>query len=107
MNMPHRQWLLWFSVFSIVDLGRSLLVAQHPAPAPQPSSALTEYVARADDSFAWTVRRSGMFGSGNFAELTLTSQTWHGTLWKHQLFVYRPSHVACEKQVLLLIDGGS
>ena len=34
--------------------------------------------------------RSGTFESGDYVELILTSQTWRGIPWKHQLFLFRP-----------------
>lgn len=74
---------------------------------PTASPALKEYLKRSDDSYAWHVRQRGKQGSGEFAELILTSQTWHDIVWKHQLFIYRPAKVNDSKQALLLIDGGS
>ena len=59
-------------------------------PSPDVSPALHDYVARPDDSFAWTVRQRGKLGSGTYAELILTSQTWHDIVWKHQLYIYCP-----------------
>lgn len=76
-------------------------------PSPDASPALHDYIARPDDSFAWTVRQRGKLGSGTYAELILTSQTWHDIVWKHQLYIYRPKTVKDASQALLLIDGGS
>jgi PhoPQ-activated pathogenicity-related protein len=39
--------------------------------------------------------------------LTLTSQTWKNIVWKHQLFIYRPSQVKNAAQGLLVIAGGA
>lgn len=79
-----------------------------PTPAlPNASPALAEYLARPDTSYQWHVRQRGKQGSGEFAELIVTSQTWHDIPWKHQLFIYRPAKVIDSKHVLLLIDGGS
>src|SRR6478672_10147191 len=81
--------------------------AKPAVPQSDVSSALHDYVARADDSFAWTVRERGKLGTGTYAELILTSQTWHDIVWKHQLYVYCPKKVKDASQALLLIDGGS
>ncbi len=81
--------------------------AKPAAVAPNDSLALHDYVTRPDDSFAWTVRQRGKLGTGEYAELILTSQTWHDIVWKHQLYVYRPAHVRDASQAMLLIDGGS
>jgi PhoPQ-activated pathogenicity-related protein len=84
-----------------------VIAAKPAAPRADGSSALHSYVSRADDTFAWTVRQRGKLGSGTFAELILTSQTWHDIVWKHQLYVYCPAKVKDASQAMLLIDGGS
>src|SRR5262245_23060722 len=85
----------------------SASTAKSPLALPEASSALQNYVKQPDASYAWRVRQRGKQGGGEYAELILTSQTWHDIVWKHQLFVYRPAKVADGKQALLLIDGGS
>jgi PhoPQ-activated pathogenicity-related protein len=67
---------------------------------------LAEYVNKEDKSYAWTKRQEGSIGSGKYAELTLTSQTWKDIVWKHQLFVYRPAETKSTAQALLWIHGG-
>jgi len=71
------------------------------------SDALGKYVAQPDDSYRWIKRYEGKTNGATFVELTLTSQSWKGTVWKHQLFVIRPSEVADPAQAMLLIDGGA
>ena len=93
--------------FSCTGLLVSAAEGKPRALLPEASSALADYVKRPDDSYAWRVRQRGKQGAGEFAELILTSQTWHDIVWKHQLFVYRPAKVKDSKQALLLIDGGS
>jgi PhoPQ-activated pathogenicity-related protein len=93
-----------------VQLGIVLLVSGLIAPtvtaAEEASDALANYVAKPDDSFQWSVRRSGKLGTGTYAELTLTSQTWRDIRWRHQLFVYKPEKLANAAQGLLMIGGG-
>ena len=81
--------------------------AKAPVVLPEASTALSDYVKRPDASYKWHVRQRGKQGGGDYAELILTSQTWHDIVWKHQLFIYRPATVKDSKHVLLLIDGGS
>jgi len=69
--------------------------------------ALQQYVAKPDVSYQWKKRSEGTLGKGAYVELTLTSQTWRGIVWKHQLFIYRPSVVDSASQALLLIGGGT
>jgi PhoPQ-activated pathogenicity-related protein len=77
--------------------GRSAEAEQNPLKA---------YVAKPDDSYQWVKRQEREVGGVQFVELTLTSQTWMGTTWKHQLFLARPAEFANAKQGLLLIWGG-
>jgi PhoPQ-activated pathogenicity-related protein len=67
---------------------------------------LADYVAKPDASYGWKLRREGKFESGEFVELTLTSQTWHGIDWKHQLFIIKPNTIRNSSRALLLITGG-
>jgi PhoPQ-activated pathogenicity-related protein len=103
--------LLRNRIGSLAILSASLLTfpvgAKPPTVLPEASSALEDYVKQPDASYAWKLRQRGKQGSGEYAELILTSQTWHGIVWKHQLFLYRPAKVNPSKQALLLIDGGS
>jgi PhoPQ-activated pathogenicity-related protein len=86
-------------------LALSLVPLTHVSAA-QLQGPLGDYVAQADDSYAWTKRREGDLLGGKFVELTLTSQTWRGIVWKHSLFIYKPAEVPDASQALLLIAGG-
>lgn len=77
------------------------LEAAEVAPGP-----LADYVAKADASYTWTKRRGGKLADGDYVELTLTSQTWKGIVWRHQLFLYKPARVRDTSRTLLLIGGG-
>lgn len=71
------------------------------------AGALEAYVAQPDASLQWRQRGEGELMGGQYVELTLTSQTWRGVAWKHQLFVYRPATVRDPSRSLLLIGGGA
>jgi PhoPQ-activated pathogenicity-related protein len=74
---------------------------------PAPQNKLAEYIARPDASFAWREVASGNLAGAEFAEYLLTSQTWRGIAWKHQLFVLRPTKMTRDtKHALLFIHGG-
>jgi PhoPQ-activated pathogenicity-related protein len=71
------------------------------------SDALASYVARPDKSTAWRQVDSGTIGTAEYVEYLLTSQTWRGIEWKHQLFVIRPPNMARdERHALLFVHGG-
>jgi PhoPQ-activated pathogenicity-related protein len=95
----------WFAV----PLAAVLLLLPFPATAREGlSGPLAEYVGAKDDSYQWVKRAEGSVATCKYMELTLTSQTWRGIVWKHQLFLLKPSQVNPEsKHALLLIAGGS
>lgn len=69
---------------------------------------LAEYVAKPDASYGWKKIREGNLGATSYAELILTSQTWRDIVWKHQLFIIKPSTVSPNaKHGLLFIAGGN
>lgn len=75
--------------------------------APPGSGELAAYVARPDESFSRREVRFGRIGNTEYVEYLLTSQTWRGIPWKHQLFVLRPSNMKSDaKHALLFIHGG-
>lgn len=74
--------------------------------AADEATALKDYVNRPDESFRWSKRREGKLAGGDYAELALTSQTWRGTAWRHQLFTFKPAQVEGGSQAILLIGGG-
>jgi PhoPQ-activated pathogenicity-related protein len=75
---------------------------------PAPSDDLARYVAARDDSFGWRELASGKLGDVEYVEYLLTSQTWRGIPWKHQLFMLRPGSMQKDaRQGLLFVTGGS
>jgi PhoPQ-activated pathogenicity-related protein len=80
----------------------SYALAQHAH-----AGELEEYVAAADASYSWHEVRTGHLRSAEYAEAILTSQTWRGAAWKHQLIVVRPAGLdVSSRQAFLFIDGG-
>lgn len=76
------------------------------ARAEMPPGALASYVAKPDATFTWKKVREGNLGATSYAELIMTSQTWRGIVWKHQLFVIKPSTCADDARHALLFVGG-
>lgn len=93
------------------------LFASGCGPVPEPplgmsaeseatGGELFDYVAAPDPAYEWHERSRYAHGSTQIVELRLHSQTWRGTLWKHQLFLIRPQNVALGGNALLIIGGG-
>jgi len=70
------------------------------------ATVLADYVARPDASFSWQERARYRSRGAEVVLLHLHSQTWRDTLWKHQLLLVKPRHVATPRQGLLVIGGG-
>jgi len=86
-----------------------VLAISSPALARSPlTGALADYVTAKDDSYAWTKRSEGTVLTCKYAELILTSQTWRGIPWKHQLFILKPAQVdPTAKHAVMMIAGGN
>ena len=67
---------------------------------------LAEYVEKPDASYRWVKVREGKVGPTEYVELILTSQTWRDIVWKHRLFILKPSTAVNAKRGLLVIAGG-
>jgi PhoPQ-activated pathogenicity-related protein len=77
------------------------------ASGARASGELAQYVAQPDAAYHWDLVRSGPVSGGEYLELILTSQTWRGIAWKHQLYLFRPKHLdKTSRQAFLYIDGG-
>ena len=78
-------------------------LAREPLNGP-----LADYVAAQDDSYRWVKRSEGTVLTCKYAELILTSQTWKGIVWKHQLFILKPAQIdPAARHALLMIAGGN
>jgi PhoPQ-activated pathogenicity-related protein len=98
--------MLRLYVTALVLSACALASAFAPAHA-EAASQLASFVAAPDTSYAWRTIKSSRLGSAEIVELGLTSQTWRGIDWKHQLFIVRPSNVdAASRQAFLFVHGG-
>jgi len=77
-----------------------------PNDAFASTDALMNYVAKPDDSYMWRVHARYREGNSEIIELRLHSQTWREILWKHQLYIIKPSRIATEHHGLLIVGGG-
>ena len=84
-------------------------VPHSPAPArvAVADDALGAYVSRPDPTYAWKEQGRTTLLNITGVELTLTSQTWRDTAWKHRVLVLMPQKIANPRHALLLINGGS
>ncbi|HKA07368.1 MAG TPA: PhoPQ-activated protein PqaA family protein [Gemmataceae bacterium] len=67
---------------------------------------LYDYVKKPDDSFRWSVKTKAQSDSGTTYTFNLTSQTWQGIKWEHQMLVYVPDGVKPTDTLFLWNTGG-
>ena len=87
----------------------SLLVAcaAAGAAAPVQTPPLTAYVVQPDASYTWhKVSDTRLENGVARTQVEMTSQTWHGIVWKHKLDIFRPKKSRDGSTALLMIRGG-
>lgn len=82
-----------------------LTVSAQCAPS---SSPLDAYIQQPDASYAWQKDSETKLGQGvTRVRISMTSQTWHGIVWKHELDIFRPAKCRDCSSALLMIMGWS
>jgi PhoPQ-activated pathogenicity-related protein len=69
-------------------------------------AGLDEYVKKPDPSFTWSLSATQPVPGATVHHLKLTSQTWKGIAWTHNLSIIEPVDVTYPDAVLLFITGG-
>ena len=82
-------------------------VAALPKPESKIPTALFEYVARDEPAYGWKLNETRNKEIGQVYDVTLTSQTWQGITWKHNLHIYEPTTIRHPNHVLLFVHGGT
>ena len=69
---------------------------------------LDRFVKAPDLSYSWKVVETKSLPGGVTAhQIRLTSQTWQGSAWTHDLQIYEPAEVKYPDHMLLFITGGA
>ncbi|HRF60734.1 MAG TPA: PhoPQ-activated protein PqaA family protein [Fimbriimonadaceae bacterium] len=77
------------------------LIALIAADAPMPPE-LDAYLRRPDSSFTWKVGEK----SEGLTTLQMTSQTWQGIRWEHDIVLTEPAAPVAKGTAVLVITGG-
>ena len=88
------------------SLSAMLLVGLPLLAADPPPTALADYVAKADQSFAWKLKDTATSNGHTVYTLSLTSQTWQGLDWTHDLQVFVPKGAMPRGTMVLWNQGG-
>ena len=91
---------------AIAVAGVALCTAASAQQPREPSTALADYVHKADPTYSWRMQRRYTNPNGEILELHLESQTWQGKLWQHRLLLIRPKRVADPRHAVLVVGGG-
>jgi len=75
--------------------------------AVAPTELLADYVSAPDPSTAVELLGHGDSAGGRWRTCRLTSQTWRGVPWQHELSLFLPADVKDTSRMMLWIDGGS
>lgn len=67
---------------------------------------LKAYVSAKDDSYRWALVDTIEAGVARLYHLKLTSQTWQGISWEHDLLLFWPESSSVNNKVLLVNAGG-
>jgi PhoPQ-activated pathogenicity-related protein len=87
---------------AIVTIGAVLFLL----PAPAARADLAAYLKKPEPAFAWKLVRNASSGAGTVYTLRLTSQTWQGIGWEHDLQVFVPKGVRVGSTLVLWNTGG-
>lgn len=66
---------------------------------------LEDYVARPDTSYAWRVSGGRELEGVELVTIDLESQTWQGILWRHKLYIAKPSALRNPRTALLQVTS--
>jgi PhoPQ-activated pathogenicity-related protein len=72
------------------------------AIAPKPPHELLDYLAKKDKSIKWQVTKQ----TAGRTDIDLTSQTWQGAPWRHDIVMVQPTKVQHPGTAILYITGG-
>lgn len=90
----------------LVLMSLTAVSAQRAIPQPVAEGPLANYIAKVDSSYHWVEHHRSSLNEVSFAELTLTSQRWRDIVWKHQLYIIKPTNLKPNTQHALLFIGG-
>ncbi|HEY2990632.1 MAG TPA: PhoPQ-activated protein PqaA family protein [Candidatus Binatia bacterium] len=89
----------WFFVFALLAIGAALPAWAH--------ADLEEYLRKPEPQFNWKIKDKTEHAGDRIYDLHVTSQSWQGITWEHQLQVYQPANARPSATMLLWVTGGS
>jgi PhoPQ-activated pathogenicity-related protein len=96
-----------FAAFALVASIVACGVCQAEDSATEIPDAINRYVSRPEPDFAWEKIETVETPAGRVHHLRVTSQKWHGILWKHGVEIYEPKKLVYPRHALIFVTGGS
>jgi PhoPQ-activated pathogenicity-related protein len=91
----------------VLTLTACLFAAAPAGAGGDAQGELARYLAAPDANYGWREVKSSRLDKTEITELILTSQTWRGIPWKHQLILLRPASLdRSSTQAFLFVHGG-
>lgn len=87
-------------------VGLLLTLPAFAQQAPTAPDELAKYVAKPEPAYAWKLKDKAESDAGKLYLLSMTSQTWQGIVWEHELQVFAPKGVDAPTGFLLINTGG-
>lgn len=85
--------------------GQSPLIAD--SPTVKPTTALDDYLGLDQPDFSWKLDHREPLTQLTRLELTLTSQRWHDTVWRHNVRIFWPAEIGSPGAAILYVNGGA
>jgi PhoPQ-activated pathogenicity-related protein len=112
-----RHLLTHAAILGLAIASPVLAAEEEAVKAPSPASAgkagemiptaLQDYVAAPDNSFAWKLASETEVQGGRLLNIELTSQTWQSITWRHDVQIVVPESRVSSDHALLFITGGA
>ncbi|MCD6202560.1 MAG: PhoPQ-activated pathogenicity-like protein PqaA type [Bacteroidales bacterium] len=109
MKEYHKKWERIISIFSVGVIFVFLLTACHKTSQKQqpvtPQTALNAYLNNQDTTFSWQLKNTTSESSLKIYSMLLTSQRWHGIVWRHTLTMIVPDENKYDGAMLFITGG--
>ena len=85
----------------------AILFCSVASAADDATKLLGEYVSKEDKSFAWKLKKTDENNGSKVYTFSLTSQTWQGIVWEHDLQIFVPKGAKPQSTMVLWNQGGT
>lgn len=99
--------LLVFSIFASTPSSAQDSKGTTATAVSSHSNALDDYVALPEPAYQWSITANENIAGNTRIVAKLTSQTWHGGDWTHDVRIIRPVNCRHTDAAILFVNGGN